>query len=332
MGMKKQPLITIIILFFCISGICGCNEKQNNSIGQHNNSNADLFDQNNTSEDNEIINLTDIEKNKFIGVWIPVPNGDWFMNYIYVYYPNETYYDYDDQKIESGIWKIENGKLCFGSEYVSFTFNYDYFFSENNNTLNISYPNFPVRSFHKMRSDLTVPSISFKQIEQSELVVTSVNTMVDWSEIRLACSEFSAHHFMSGLIKIGDTIDITKSIGNAKSKIFIEYILTNSIIGEWFFQGCSNDSQLLPTEWNKFIGTWNGDFEYYYIKPYYYTTKDYTFLANGSVSSEDGWMKWTLDDGNLIVGSTFYHYDLDGNDSYLVMSSGTYLFYFTKID
>ena len=110
--MKKQILLTIIILIFLITNLCGCNNNNFES-----------------------------DKNKITGTWIF--NYEFEGSNItakYDFLSDEAFSittSYKDEKfIVSGTWKILNHKLVINAEETTVT--YDYSFLNNNQTLEIT--------------------------------------------------------------------------------------------------------------------------------------------------------------------------------------------------
>ena len=97
-----------------------------------------------------------------------------------------------------------------------------------------------VRGSGMMGPDIEMaPSITFAKIDQSKtntLTVTGYGpTMMKWEDILLKIDSATRNHYMSGTVKIRDTIDITSIAGTGGYTVLIIYKPSNSEICKFGF-------------------------------------------------------------------------------------------------
>ena len=84
------------------------------------------------------------------------------------------------------------------------------------------------------------PSIQFSKQDLSKYntlnVIYSDPSDIDWSDIELQVDGTTANHGMSGIVTIGDGINITSIAGTGAYTITIKYIPTDTVLGTWDFK------------------------------------------------------------------------------------------------
>jgi len=98
-----------------------------------------------------------------------------------------------------------------------------------------------VSGMNSARNWESSPIVYFTKNDQSttnSITIISADPInIDWSDIELQVDGMEQNHGMSGIVTVGDRIDISNIAGNGEYTISFRYVPSNTLLGSFDFTG-----------------------------------------------------------------------------------------------